>query len=171
VSTERITKAAAKRDAAIAKAHADFRTAVVDVHKAGGISAQAIATAAGLTRQRVYQLLEPSDAELEAKIADVDARWSAAVERFAEQWKSPTYERVEQAKKNGKARKRARKGLGPLPTIASERLRYAETLMLQALDSEPDNPVFVDVRRQLADRDRLATKLERRADRRSGIFG
>jgi len=169
MSVDRITKAAAKRDAAIAKAHADFRATVRTVH-ADGLGVQAIATAAGLTRQRVYQLVEPTDAELEARIADIDRKWDTAVERFADQWRLQSWERVEQARRNSKAKKRARKGLGPLPTIASERRLFAETRMLEAIRSQPDHPVFVDVRRQLADRDALAAKLERRADRRSGIF-
>jgi transposase len=170
VSTERITKATAKRDAAIAKAHADFRTAVVDVHKAGGMSAQAIATAAGLTRQRVYQLLEPTDAELEDRIADIRQRWDATVAKYGEQWESPALDRVMQAKKNGVAKKRARKGLARLATVAEERTAYAEKLLLAALDSEPDCPVFVRVRDELAEWDRLAALLERRRDKRSGIF-
>jgi AcrR family transcriptional regulator len=170
VSTERITKAAAKRDATIAKAHGDFRTAVVDAHGADGLSVQAIATAAGLTRQRVYQLLEPTDVEIEARIADIQRRWDATVAKYGEQWESPALDRVMQAKKNGLAKKRARKGLPRLPTVAEERTRYAEKLLLAALASEPDCPVFVSVRNQLAEWDRLAALLERRRDKRSGIF-
>jgi len=168
---ERIAKALARRDAAVAKAHAGFRAAVVREHDGGrGMSASEIAAAAGLTRQRVYQLLEPTDAECEARIADIRGRWEATVARFAEGWKSQGWERVEQARRNSKAKKRARKGLGPLPTIASLRRGYAEELLLAAIDSQPDHPVFVRVRDELAEWDRLAALLERRRDRRSGIF-
>jgi hypothetical protein len=138
--------------------------------RSNGESVQAIATAAGLTRQRVYQLLEPADAELEARIGDIQRRWDATVARYGEQWESPKLDRVMQAKKNGVAKKRARKGLARLATVAEERTAYAEKLLLAALDSEPDCPVFVSVRNELAEWDRLAALLERRRDKRSGIF-
>ena len=166
-----VAAAVERRNAMIGKAHAEFRAAVVAAHDGGrGLSAREVAEAAGLTRQRVYQLLEPTDGEIAARIADIRGRWEATVERFAEGWKNQGWERVEQARRNGKARKRARKGLKPFPTVADDRRAYAEKLLLAAIDRQPDHPVFVRVVDEFAEWDRLAALLERRLDRRSGIF-
>jgi hypothetical protein len=74
-----------------------------------------------------------------------------------------------QAKKNGVAKKRARKGLRRLPTVAEERIGYAEKLMLEAIAREPENPVFVHVRELLEEERRLTLVLEDRAERRAGF--
>jgi hypothetical protein len=56
-----------------------------------------------------------------------------------------------------------------LPTVAEERIGYAEKLMLEAMRRQPDHPVFVKVRAELLECDRLVALLEERAERRAGF--
>jgi hypothetical protein len=57
VSSKKIAKAVATRNRAIARAHEEFRRTVLRVHETG-MPVSRIAEAAGLSRQRIYQLLD-----------------------------------------------------------------------------------------------------------------
>jgi hypothetical protein len=107
-------------------------------------------------------------AELQARADDIRSRWDASVARFSEQWTSPRYDRAEQARKNSKAKKRARKGLPRLATVAEERLAYAETLMLERIHEDPVK--FGAVLAELEELAGLERVLESRMEAWSGIF-
>jgi transcriptional regulator with XRE-family HTH domain len=140
-----------------------------------GVSVAQLAEELGVSRQAVNQLRKrrasvvDDTAELEARAADIRGRWDESVRRYGEQWESPALDRIMQAKKNGVARKRARKGLPRLATVAEERRGYAEGLLLEAIRRSPDR--FVKVRAELEELARLERILESRMEARSGIFG
>lgn len=66
-------------------AKARFRAAIQAARQAG-MGVPAIAEAAGVTRQRVYQILretQPEREKLEARLANLDERWECWIDRLA----------------------------------------------------------------------------------------
>lgn len=145
-SLDTVRGATAEADAAKAR----VRDAIVEAHAAGE-SAIAIAAAAGLTRQRVYQLVaEASAAETRdrARLAELDTRYERLVDKLAAgEGRAGDYKRVT-ALQNGQARKLARRGIVQ-PTVKQMLRSHAESKLLAVLDHRTDEPVVQGIRRDL----------------------
>jgi hypothetical protein len=160
----------AVKAAAAAKAEADraYREAVVLA--AASHSYAAIGAALGVTRQRVHQLVRdaggsaeatarrksagpgerPAErARLEARLAELDQRWQAAVGVLADAYQASDdvrttpwgREQTEQQWRNAHAGRRRRKGLTGV-TVAEELRRNCEAELLRCIEKDAANPVF-----------------------------
>lgn len=94
-----------------------------------------VARASGVSRQAVAQLVRRAGGDVEAQRARLevlDGRWRALVE-----WRAGAYVLRDGARttawRNAQARKRAKRGLGRLPTLGEERFAFAEAELLDLL--------------------------------------
>lgn len=186
-SLDGLREAAAVHAAAVSSLHAAEaeRLRLLRAARAEGVSLARLAAAAGLSRQRVFQLVgcaEPApaaepepvpvfdEAAARARVAEVDSKWSALVDRLAEVEKpSADFVRWETAKRNGRRGVRARRGLPAVPTVLAEVRGYAESKVLRFLS---DNRGVVWVDRVVAELDEayiLRKRLESLDDARAGL--
>jgi transcriptional regulator with XRE-family HTH domain len=173
------------REAVAARAAADV--AIADGMRAArqaGFTLQQIADAAGVTRQRVYQVLGATgrpahEAALQARLDVLDARWSKFIDALAPMFTHPDGQREQLSRNqaNGLAKRKhvrahaaaAKRGLassvGPVlrPTVAVEGRDFAETYALRFVEENASNPVVVKVVREL---DEAAAIREKRTTRR-----
>ena len=156
------------------RAELEYRSALQAARDAGH-SATEIAGPAGVTRQAVLKTtVRPSEADwqakAEARLAELDARWEALVDRMAEVERPPdAYIRRETAKRNGRRGKDARKGLRPRPTVLEETRAFAETKLLNALRNHPHDPSVRIVVAEIDEAHALRNALEACFDRSLGI--
>ena len=167
-----------------------YRDAIVAARESG-VSVQAIAAEAGITRSAVYQLLEGerrrregSEEAMAARLAELDARWDALVDSVAETF-MPADPRAEQAIRNGQNAKAKRTLAGVrkdgkpsgsigkhrvvLPTVRREARNLAEAKILRMLEHRVDEPL---VRRIVAEIDEAAALREQlTALRDTRVFG
>lgn len=142
-------------------AEADYRAAILASVKANGISRTA--TAAGVSRQAVAQLVKRALSEetaMRERLDTLDARWAALVA-----WRASAYTLKDAsaitAGRNGQAKKRARRGLGPLRTVKAEALALAEAELLDLLEQNvgQDGLDFEVVRADLQEAELLRERL------------
>jgi len=164
-SLANVTKAAEQRR----KAELELAAAVTAAREAGE-SLRAIAAAAGVSHEQVRRLApqpEGERARLETRLAELDARWARLVAKIDAGYANTKADRIEQAMRNGKARKRRNRGLPALPTVAEDRRRFAERLLLDFLEGRPDDPLVIRAKLELDEayliRQRLAALDEARA--------
>lgn len=130
-----LERASGKRDEAIVAAHA------------AGSSYRQIAAVTGLSFQRVAQIVtaarpepETDVAAMQARLAELDARFERLIDAVARP-DLPLGDslRRDQAAKNGQAKARRRKKLGPLPTVRMDIRAQAEAEILNRLFESPDD--------------------------------
>ncbi len=158
------------------KAKAQVREAIVSA-RAAGESVPAIAEAAGLTRQRVYQIVAeakpaPDAAKLRARLEELDAKWEALVDKLAPRQGDRRYRAgypaVTRAQNtaNGKSVKRGR---GRIYTDVTVQIRNrAESELLAVLQNRGDEPVVQAIVRDLDEAAALRKQLATLDD--SGVF-
>jgi DNA invertase Pin-like site-specific DNA recombinase len=121
-----------------------------------------------MSRRRVTR--EPSDEEIEARIAEIEARWDKVLDEYADAFKHPRFERREQNFRNAQAGKRRRKGLPARGTVANERRAFAEAKLFHLVHEQRNQvPVFDVCCRQLAELEALAKLRETRMEARAGF--
>lgn len=135
-------------------ARSSLRQCIVEAYEQGE-GASAIADAAGLSRQRVYQILEEEgvrEKRMRARLAELDARYDQLVDALAAgEGKPGDYKRVT-AIQNGMNRKLSRRGVGWDPVSVTLR-NHAESKLLSVLEHRRHEPV---VQRILAEIDEAA---------------
>lgn len=141
--------------------HAAIRAAVTS-----GEPAAAVARAAGISRQRVYQLVASGESRrtvVERRLSEIDGRYDELVDRIASGF-TATDAKAITAARNAQAGKRARKGLGRLPTVKEEARRLAETQLLRVLSHRCDDPGIRRVQLELDEAALLREELDSLTD-------
>jgi hypothetical protein len=141
-----------------------------------GLSAGDIAKPAGVTRQAVLKLTSaPSPTyqwrvKAEARLAELDDRWEHLVDEIAEMERPPdAHIKRENAKRNGRRGKDARKGLRRRPSVLEEARAFAEAKLLRTLHQHRDDIGVQRVVAEIAEAAALRDSLERCYDRSLGI--
>lgn len=152
------------RDAAKARDDAEtaYRTAIFDAYVAGASFAD-LAAELGVSRQAVRQLMARTEESMSRRLAEIDGKYEAAVDAMTDK---PGYLKRVTAYQNGMSRKLGKRGLAYAPVSVQMR-DYAESLLLQTLESRRDDPVVELVVAELdeaaAIRKRLTALAEARA--------
>jgi predicted transcriptional regulator len=127
-----------------------------------------VARELGVSRQAVRQLVKRAGPDLDAaraRLEVLDGRWRKLVE-----WRAGAYVLKDGARttawRNAQAGKRARKGLGRLPTLGEEAFAFAEAELLDLLTEGTvvDGLDLEVVRAELAEADALRGLLEPSGD-------
>jgi hypothetical protein len=149
-------------------------------------SVATIGAALGVSRQRAHKLLGEAPSRRQAgtpelgtsaaqevertdrsalviRLAELDARWDAMVDTLAAGTLRADAKQ-EQAWRNARAKKRARKGLKPYPTVRADARRFAEERLLQYLEDHPLLPVVQVATRELVEADAIREGLSALAD-------
>lgn len=175
---EDVTAAKACLDAARAatsEAQEAFNLAVVQAVRAGANQSE-LARQVGLTRQAISLIVsrhEPSDADLDARIVEIQDKWNKLVTFYSDQWNlrdtgklrkgqcdSDTGWQNDRNKASGA--KKARRN--PL-NVKSQRFAFAETKLLALMHEQRDQvPVFATALRELTRLDQLLQERSRRND-------
>lgn len=158
----RVTRAVEARGAV----EREYRSAVLAAVRSDGVPA--VSRAAGVSRQAVRQLVLRAGSDngrLRERLAELDGRWQSLVE-----WRAGAYTLKDAsaitAYRNGRAGKRRKRGLGPLPTVRSEALALAESELLGFLrdGSSVDGVDLEAVRAEVLEAEALRDRLEAVSD-------
>lgn len=129
--------------------------------------ASAAGRRAELEARRARLLEQIADAPLEIEVAGIEARYAAAIaELAAALYGRPGDYRSETRYRNAVARKRARRGLDRLETVAEEMERHANETAARLLATRPE---LAAERAELERADHLRAELTLRAEQRAGI--
>lgn len=157
------------------RADAEYRSAL-QAARDSGLSAGDIAPAAGVTRQAVLKLTSAPDvtyqwrAKAEARLAELDDRWERLVDEIAEMERPPdAHIQRENAKRNARRGKDARKGLRRRPSVLEEARAFAESKLLRTLRDHRDDPRIQTVLAEIDEANALRNALEACFDRSLGI--
>jgi hypothetical protein len=159
---------------AVADARSALHAAIREAHEAGE-RVQAIADATGYSRQRIYQIVGPKPKAdwretAETRLAELDARWNALVDQVAEVERPPdAHIKRENAKRNGRRGKDARKGLKPRPSVLQEARSFAESKLLRVLLDHAQDARVVAIVAEIDEAHALRQALEAAYDRSLGI--
>lgn len=190
---DQVAAATRERDAIQDNWVASLRAAV-----AAGATFGQVAAAAGVTRQRVSQIVGPTGRKpgrrkpeadtdaMEARLAELDQRWDRFIDALAERYAHPD-PKGEQAYRNrtnhriklaqsGKTRAGKNSGacspfarMRVMPTVRDETRRFAETFALRYLEEHGAHLVCVQVIGELDEAAGLREQLTAMADARAGF--
>lgn len=157
------------------RAELEYRSALQAARDAGH-SAGDIAGPAGVTRQAVLKATSPPVASVqwrrkaEARLAELDSRWDSLVDALAATDRPPDqWMQRENAKRNGRRGKDARKGLRRRPSVLEEARAFAESKLLRTIRDHPQDPRVALVLRELDEAEAIRQALEASFDRSLGI--
>lgn len=157
------------------QAEDEYRLALQAARDAGHSAAE-IAAPAGVTRQAVLKATTAPTvshqwrAKAEARLAELDARWELLVDALAETDRPPdNWMRWENAKRNGRRGKDARKGLARRPSVLEEARAFAESKLLRTLRDNAYDPRVRLVLGELDEAHAIRDALEACFDRSLGI--
>jgi hypothetical protein len=157
------------------RAEEEFRAALQAARDAGHSGAK-IAQQVGenFTRQAVLKATVaptgPSREAMEARLAELDARWDALVGKVAEVERPPdSYVKRETAKRNSRRGVESRRGLPPRATVLAETRVHAERKLLCTLRDHPEDSRVVAIVAEIVEAGAIRERLEASFDRSLGI--